>query len=212
MAILAGLTGTIGSGKTLAASFFQELGAHVIDADALARMLVCPGEPALGEIVQAFGGGVLQEDGSLDRKKMAAIVFSDPAKKHVLENILHPRIIAREMEIYDAIRRQDPCAVVVVDAAVLIESGNYRNMDKVIVVAADREAQIERARRRDGLTAEEVKARMAAQWSLDEKLKYADFVLENREDEAKLKRNVRTIYLQLRQEAARAASAQPGMR
>lgn len=212
MAILAGLTGTIGSGKTLAASFFQELGAHVIDADALARMLVSPGEPALGEIVQAFGGGVLQADGSLDRKQMAALVFSDLAKKQALEHILHPRIIAREMEIYDAIRRQDPCAVVVVDAAVLIESGNYRNMDKVIVVAADREAQIERARRRDGLTAEEVKARMAAQWSLDEKLKYADFVLENREDEAKLKRNVRTIYLQLRQEAARAASAQPGMR
>ena len=209
MAILAGLTGTIGSGKTLAASYFKELGAHIIDADALARELVCPGQPALAEIVEAFGAGVLSPDGSLDREKMAAIVFSDPAQKKTLESILHPRIIAREMEAYQAIRRLDPCAVVIVDAAVLIESGNYRNMDKVIVVAAGEEARAERAARRGGLSREEIEAREATQYCLEEKLKYADFVLDNRGDEAALKKNVGVLHARLRELAV--VSPQPGV-
>jgi len=198
VALLVGLTGGIGSGKTLAASYFEELGAHVIDADRLARALVAPGMPALAEIVDAFGEEVLLADGALDRKKMAAIVFSDPAKKKQLEGILHPRVIARELEVYRAILSQDPRAVVVVDAAVLLESGNHRNMDKVIVVDADPEAQIERAARRGGLSRADIEKRMAAQWSLEKKRQHADFVLDNRQGKEQLQSNVAGLYKKLK--------------
>ena len=124
MSLLVGLTGGIGSGKSLAASFFKELGAHIIDADQLSRDLVHPGQTALKEIVNYFGKNILDPTGNLDRRKLAKIVFQDPGKKSILEGILHPKIFKKEQEVFIEICTKDPFAIVIIDAALLIESGN----------------------------------------------------------------------------------------
>ena len=144
MSLLVGLTGGIGSGKSLAARFFKDEGAYIIDADQLSRELVRPGKPALNEIVDVFGDFILKLDGTLNREKLSKIIFQDDRKKTALELILHPKIIEREHEEYSIIIANDPSAIVIIDAALLIESGNFESVDKVIVVQSSEEQQIKR--------------------------------------------------------------------
>jgi dephospho-CoA kinase len=192
--LLVGLTGTIGSGKSLAASLFRELGAFVIDADQIARDLVVPGKPAWQKIVDAFGDEILSPDRSLNRPALAAIVFNNEQKKKVLEDILHPEVFAEEMRVYEAIQEQEPGRVVIVDSPLVIESGNYKNMDRVVVVVADPELQIERVMKRNGLSRRDIQLRMDRQLSHDEKLKYADHRLDNDSDLEGLKQNVQALW------------------
>lgn len=197
MSLLVGLTGGIGSGKSLAAKFFAEQGAHIIDADQLSRELVQPGQPALKEIVSAFGVFILDETGNLDREKLAEIIFQNPQKKSTLEAILHPRIIAKEREKYSNISAEDPSAIVIIDAALLIESGNYKNVDKVIVVNCSEEHQVQRILSRNSLNSDQAAARIKNQMSLKEKIKYADFILDNNSQPQDLRRNVHEVYTKL---------------
>ncbi len=197
MALLAGLTGGIGSGKSLAAYFFKELGAHIIDADQLSRDLVCPGQTALKEIVDSFGKNILDSTGNLDRRKLAKIVFDDPEKKSVLEKILHPKIFKKEQEAFLKICNKDPFAIVIIDAALLIESGNYKRVDKVIVVRSSEESQIKRILIRNAISSDEVVARIKNQLSLEEKIKYADFVLDNNMKREDLGQKVQKLYCKL---------------
>ena len=192
--MLVGLTGTIGSGKSLAASLFRELGAFVIDADQIARDLVAPGKPAWQKIVDAFGDEILSPDRALNRPALAAIVFNNEQKKKVLEGILHPEVFAEEVRVYKAIQEKEPGRVVIVDSPLVIESGNYKNMDRVVVVVADPELQIERVMKRNGLSRREIQLRMDRQLSHDEKLKYADHRLDNDSDLEGLKRNVQALW------------------
>lgn len=197
MSLLVGLTGGIASGKSLAAKFFAEQGAHIIDADRLSRELVQPGRPALKEIVDAFGVFILDETGNLDRGKLAEIIFQNPQKKSILEVILHPKIIAKEMEKYSNISAEDPSAIVIIDAALLIESGNYKNVDKVIVVNSSEEHQVQRILNRNSLNPDQAAARIKNQMSLKEKIKYADFILDNNSQPQDLRRNVQKVYTKL---------------
>ncbi|PIP72087.1 MAG: dephospho-CoA kinase [Nitrospinae bacterium CG22_combo_CG10-13_8_21_14_all_47_10] len=197
VSLLVGLTGGIGSGKSLAAKFFAEQGAHIIDADQLSRELVQPGQPALKEIVSAFGVFILDETGNLDREKLAEIIFQNPQKKSTLEAILHPRIIAKEREKYSNISAEDPSAIVIIDAALLIESGNYKNVDKVIVVNCSEEHQVQRILSRNSLNSDQAAARIKNQMSLKEKIKYADFILDNNSQPQDLRRNVHEVYTKL---------------
>lgn len=197
MSLLVGLTGGIASGKSLAAKFFAEQGAHIIDADRLSRELVQPGQPALKEIVDAFGVFILDETGNLDRGKLAEIIFQNPQKKSILEAILHPKIIAKEMEKYSNISAEDPSAIVIIDAALLIESGNYKNVDKVIVVNSSEEHQVQRILNRNSLNPDQAAARIKNQMSLKEKIKYADFILDNNSQPQDLRRNVQEVYTKL---------------
>jgi dephospho-CoA kinase len=196
--LLVGLTGGIGTGKNTAANLFKELGATIIDADVLSRELVKEGMPALKEISDAFGPNVIREDGSLDRKVLGEIIFADDKKRSLLNSILHPRIIEEEVRRISIIKKEAPESIVIVNAALLIESGNYKDMDVVIVVSADEDIIIRRLEHRDDLSKEESLLRIRAQSSTSKKLKYADFVLENNNTIKELKTNALGIYEKLK--------------
>ncbi|HVS20496.1 MAG TPA: dephospho-CoA kinase, partial [Pyrinomonadaceae bacterium] len=156
-----GLTGSIAVGKSFVLSLLAELGCRVLDADAVAREVVAPNTPGLKAVVNAFGTNVLKADGSLDRAKLGAIVFADEEKRAQLNSILHPFIIAAQDERMREWERQEPQAIAVVDAALMIESGGYRRFDKLIVVHCRPEVQLQRLMTRDGLSREEAEQRIA---------------------------------------------------
>ena len=195
MGLLVGLTGTMGSGKSTTASMLKHMGAFIIDADAICRDLVLPGRPAWKEISQSFGKEVFQVDEqTLDRGKLARIVFNDKDKKKQLETILHPKVIAEEMKMAEQIFKERPEAIVVVEAALLIESGNDQKMDKVIVVTCDEKQSIQRAMKRSSLTREEAISRIQNQMPQNEKIKHADYVLRNNGNEDELEQKVQALY------------------
>lgn len=175
---LFGLTGGIASGKSAVAARLRARGVPVIDADALAREAVAIGSEGLAEVVKAFGQEVLTPEGALDRKKVAAIVFGDDAKRRALNAIVHPRVTALTFE--NAARLRDeghPLACY--EAALIVENGVADAFRPLVVVAAPEEVQVARACARDQATPEEARARIRAQMPLAEKTKVADFVVEN---------------------------------
>ena len=197
MSLLVGLTGGIGSGKSLAANYFKKQGAYIIDADQLSRDLVRLGKPALKEIADVFGEFILRSDGNLNREELARIIFQDIAKKSALEKILHPKIFAKEQEKYLSIKINDPSAIVIIDAALLIESGNFKNVDKVIVIQATEEQQLQRILSRCALTHDQAVARIKNQMSLPDKNKYADYILDNQSQPKDLMQKVAVLYKML---------------
>ena len=175
-----GLTGGIASGKSTVSGMFRDLGVPVIDADVIAREVVAPGSRALGAIVDAFGEEVLTDEKSLNRARLGEIVFSDPAKKKVLERILHPEIIAEQDRRLRDLEREGRTPVAIVDAAVMIESGSWKRFDSIVVVDCDESQQISRLRQRNAMDEEEAVRRVNAQMPLSEKVKYANHVIDNR--------------------------------
>jgi dephospho-CoA kinase len=173
-----GLTGSIGVGKSFVASVFVELGCHVLDADQTAREVVMPGTPGLKALVEAFGEDILTADGTLDRKRLGALIFADPNKRERLNNILHPFIIARQDEILNAWEAEDPDGIGIVDAALMIESGGYKRFDKLIVVHCRPEVQLERLMLRDKLSRDEALRRINSQMPQEEKQKFADYLID----------------------------------
>ena len=197
MSLLVGLTGGIGSGKSLAATYFEKLGAHIIDADLLCRELVLPGRPALKEIVSIFGQGVLDSKGVFDRKKTAELVFKDKVLKKKLEAILHPKVFELEKNKYSKIIQKDPLAIVIIDAALLIESNNYKQMDKVLLIRCSEKIQIDRVLSRGNFTREEVALRIKNQMSFAEKAIFADIILDNDLQKGDLRKKINNLYPQL---------------
>ena len=187
-----GLTGGIGSGKSMVAQIFAELGAVVIDADQLAREVVEPGQPALQEIASTFGPDVLLPGGRLDRPKLAGIIFSDPAERAKLDAITHPRIRER-MEGQIKARRSGP-GVLIVDVPLLYENNRTNMVEKVIVVWVDAQTQLQRIRQRDGLSAEAARQRISAQMPMDAKRARADHVIDNTGGRDETQRQVEAIY------------------
>ena len=198
MSILIGLTGNIGSGKSLAASYFKELGTYIIDADLISRQLVVPHHPAWVEIVDKFGNEYLNPDKTLNRSKLAVEVFQSDKKRHALEVILHHRVLAEEKKIYSDHQKIDPEAIVIIDSALLIESQNYKNVAKVIIVQSTQELQIQRVINRDGESRASVKNRLKSQMSLEQKLNYADYVLDNTSSRDQLKSQVHRLYTEFK--------------
>ena len=173
-----GLTGSIGVGKTFVTSIFAELGCHVLDADLTAREVVMPGTPGLQAITQEFGEAILNTDGTLDRKRLGALVFADEDRRQRLNHILHPFIIARQDEIMCDWEREDPKGVGIVDAALMIESGGYKRFDKLIVVHCRPEVQLERLMLRDKLSRDQAERRINSQMPQEEKQKFADYLID----------------------------------
>ena len=171
-----GLTGGIGSGKSTVARRFAELGALVIDADALAREVVEPGTDGLAAVVAEFGEQVLDDDGRLDRPALAGLVFGDEAARGRLNAIVHPRVRARAVELIAA---APPGTVVVQDVPLLVETGQADTYDLVVVVEAPEELRVRRLARDRGMSADEVRARMAAQATDEQRRAVADVVLVN---------------------------------
>ncbi len=177
--LVVGLTGGIGAGKSAVARALRQRCAHLIDADQLARELLAPEGDALQEVVDAFGNGILDAQGRIDRARLAAEVFADEAARATLEAILHPRINALARRRAAAIGSRLPEAVVVYEAPLLLESGAADQVDRVLVVDVTPDVQWERAMSRGERPADQIRAIMAAQWARSDRLRHADDVIDN---------------------------------
>ncbi len=172
---------------------FAERGIPVLDADQIARQVVEPGTEGLAEVVAAFGAEVLAGDGRLDRAALAARVFTDEAQREKLERILHPRIAQASMgQLARLAQEGHPYAIY--EAALLVENGSYRTMGALVVVAADQATQVARVQARDGTDQEAARARIAAQLPLTDKIRVADYVIENDGSLARTREQVATVH------------------
>lgn len=196
--LLIGLTGGLATGKSTVARMFQACGAHVIDADELARQVVQPGKPAWKDIVRTFGRRVLRPDRTLDRAALARLVFADRAKLARLNAIVHPRVAREQARLTREIAAKDRRALIVYDVPLLFEAGVQGRMDRTIVVTADRKAQLARLVQRNGFTRAEALRRIRAQMPLAKKVRLADYVLDGTKPRAVLSRQVSAIFAELK--------------
>jgi dephospho-CoA kinase len=194
--LLVGLTGGLATGKSTVSDILRRLGCVVLDADVLAREVVEPGQPALAAIAAEFGGEVLRADGTLDRKRLGAIVFADPARRRQVEAITHPAIRDRFLARLAELEAQDFAGIVVWDAPVMIESGGYKAMDRLVVVVTDPATQRARAVTRDGDPVD-AERRIASQMPLAEKAALADYVIDNSGDRAATEARTREVHAAL---------------
>ena len=192
--LLVGLTGGIATGKCTVTALLASPSVRVVDADALAREVVEPGTPAYARIVAEFGRDVLQPDGRLDRARVGQIVFPDPAKRKWLESVTHPAIRARFERIMADLERQGFDGILIWDAALLVESGGHKNMDKVVVVTTDPDTQLRRLTARDGSSEAAARARTASQMPLAVKARAGDYVIDNSGTREQTEARVREVY------------------
>lgn len=198
---LVGLTGGIATGKSTVAGMFKRCGAVVIDADALAREVVQPGKPAWREIVKAFGKTVLNPDRTLNRPALGTKVFGHPAKLRQLEHMIHPRVAREQRRLTRQAVRKDPNAVVIYDVPLLFEAGIDERVDTTIVVTADRETQIARLKKRNGLSRAEALRRINSQMPLAQKRRRANYVLNGTLSLPELRKQVGSLLRLLRASA-----------
>jgi dephospho-CoA kinase len=191
MALVVAMTGGIGSGKTVVAQAFADLGADVIDTDQLAHELTAPGQPAVREIAGRFGNQVLTAEGALDRAALRKLVFSDAGARRRLESLLHPLIARQVVRRLAAV--SGPYVILVVP--LLVETAGYEDIvDRVLVVDSPEDVQVARVRRRDGLSTDEVEAILRAQASRQQRLARADDVLTNDGDLGSLRAGVERLH------------------
>ncbi|HEY1203305.1 MAG: dephospho-CoA kinase [Bryobacteraceae bacterium] len=188
-----GLTGGLASGKSFVGRALADLGCHLIEADQLGHEVLMPGAEAYDAVVREFGPGVLAPDGAIDRSRLAAEVFDRPDRLAKLNSLVHPPVIRREEEILQEIAARDPGGIAVMEAAILIETGSYKRFDKIVLAVATPEQQIERAIGR-GLSREKALARIERQMPLEEKRKYADYVIDTSGQKEDTLRQVREVY------------------
>ncbi|MCX3289630.1 dephospho-CoA kinase [Streptomyces sp. NEAU-H22] len=202
-----GLTGGIGAGKSEVSRLLVACGAVLIDADRIAREVVAPGTPGLASVVEAFGEEILAADGSLDRPRLGAIVFSDAEKLSTLNSIVHPLVGARSRELEEAAAKD---AVVLHDVPLLTENGLATLYDLVIVVDAAPETQLDRLVRLRGMTEEDARARMASQATREQRREIADIVIDNDVPLEELERRVKDVWAELvrRSQASRPSPAE----
>lgn len=197
--LIVGLTGSIATGKSTVADIFEELGAYRIDTDRLARLVVEPLQPAWEAITRFFGTGVLDASGSLDRKKLADIIFAEPEKREILNKLTHPavRTLLRE-ELARA--RESGAGIVLVEVPLLYEAGFDSEVDYVIVVKTTEKTQLSRLLSREDLSEEAARLRIEAQMPLQEKVARADYLIDNDGPPAKTREQVEKVWQLLRRE------------
>ena len=192
-----GLTGGYASGKSFVAAELERLGCHVIHADHLGHRVLEPEGEAYLPTVGTFGEGILNSDRTINRKKLGAIVFNSPEQLETLTSIVHPAVFRLESRLLDELAEVDPSGIAVIEAAILIETGRYRVFDRIVLTACDEETQVIRGMSRDGLAAEQVRARMSKQLSLHEKKKYADYIVNTEGEKEATVQQVCAIFSQL---------------
>ena len=191
-----GLTGGIACGKSFVLNEFRQLGVHCIDADEVAHQVIVPGEPAYRDIVAHFGTGILGDDSAIDRAKLGAAVFGDEGERQRLNRIVHPRIheeLDRQLARLEAGEGSE-ATLAMVDAALMVETGSFRKYDYVVVVSCRPEQQLERLLGRGGLTRPEAQARIDSQMPIEEKVRFADFVIDNSGDRGRTRDRVRELH------------------
>jgi dephospho-CoA kinase len=194
-----GLTGGIATGKSTVGQMFVELGCHLLDSDSLTHQLLEPGQTVHDAVVKEFGNRILAPDGTIDRRILGEIVFkTDPQARSKLNSLVHPAVIQRQRDWLKEMETEDPGGIAIVDAALMIEVGTYKNYDKVVVVTCNPDIQKQRLMARSGLKEDDIDARIRAQMPMSEKVKYADFVIDNSGDSAETRRQVEEVHSQLR--------------
>lgn len=196
--LLVGLTGGIASGKTVVSNKLRDLGAHVIDADDISRVVMVPQTPCWKKIVENFGENILKKDSSIDRKILASVIFDDPQKRKCLNDIVHPEIAQRINLQVARINSDRPDAIIIIEAALLVETGAYKKYEKLIVVYASDELQEDRMIERDGITRGEARKRIDAQWPIVTKMKMADYLIQNEGSLELLYRDTERVFASLR--------------
>ncbi|MBZ4643005.1 MAG: dephospho-CoA kinase [Deferribacteraceae bacterium] len=189
-----GLTGNIASGKSTVAKMFEELGCYTIDADEISRIVMRKGETAYFGLVKEFSEKILDKEGNIDRGKLKGIVFNNPQKKELLEKIVHPAILNYEKKLVSNIKGKDDKAIILTQAALIIEKGTYRRFDAIMVVYVDEKTQFERLLKRDEIDVELAKKIIKSQMPVEEKIKYADFIIDNSRDISYTKAEVERVY------------------
>jgi dephospho-CoA kinase len=195
--IIVGLTGGVGTGKSTVAGFFAQLGAYIIDWDELAREVVCPHSRAWKRIIECFGKDVLNEDLTINRQKLAKIVFTEKGKVEELNQIVHPEVFREDERITNEIRSRDPDALVIKEIPLLFELAEPISVDEVIVVSAGEKTQLRRLKEK-GMSRQDAERRMESQHPIEEKIKSADFIVNNDGTQKATKRQVEEIYSLLR--------------
>jgi dephospho-CoA kinase len=196
--ILVGLTGGVATGKSTIANLLKRYGAVVIDADELAHEVVAPGKPAWREIVSTFGRRILDPDRSINRHALGAIVFRDKSKLRRLERMIHPRVARQQVCLTRQAARKDPRAVVIYDVPLLFETGIDKRVDTTVVVTADRDTQIARLRKRNGLSRAEAIRRIRSQMPLSKKIRLADIVIDGTLPLSKLVKQTAHLFEQFK--------------
>lgn len=193
-----GLTGSIAVGKSYVLGMLKELGCMTLDADRIAHQIMTRPSRAYDEILAEFGRGILGGSGEIDRTRLAAVVFSDSAKRARLNAIVHPRVMEQIDRCLAEFATKDPGGIAVVDAALIIEAGINHRFDRLIVVTCPRQEQIERLIERDHLSHGEAERKIAAQLSTEEKLKYADYSIDTTGTPEETMARVKGVFEQLR--------------
>ncbi len=189
-----GLTGNIASGKSTVASILKNLGASIIDADQIARDVVDRGKPALQKIADHFGSEVIKSDGTLNREVLGSIIFNDEDKREVLNSIIHPEIFGEISTLIDKYRSEGK-EIVIIEAALIVEREKLKQMiDKLIVVNTSEKTQMERLASRNDYTSEQARARINSQMPAEQKIKYADYIINNDSDLEHLSHQTKEIW------------------
>jgi len=195
-----GLTGGIATGKSTVARIFAGLGASVLDADFIARRLLEKEAPGYGPVAAAFGPEILAADGTIDRVRLGGVVFSEPERRAALEAILHPLIRAEEARFVDLLADTGQGRIAVTNAALLIETGFYRDYHRVVVVQCSPQTQIDRILRRDGLSEADARARIAAQMDAAEKARVAHYLIDTTAGMTQTEARARMVFRHLQQD------------
>ena len=195
-----GLTGGLATGKSFVGAVLEELGCRVLKADELGHAVLEPGGVAYAPVVERFGREILDDAGRIERKQLAAIVFNDTGKLQLLNSFVHPAVVEREEAWMQQVEDADPSAIVVVEAAILIETGSYRRFHKLVLALCSEAQQIERAMARDGTPRELVIERLRRQMPLEEKRKFADYVIDTSGTTDDTIEQVRRLHENLRSE------------
>jgi dephospho-CoA kinase len=193
--IVVGLTGGIASGKTEVAKILRDLGAFIIDADEVSRAVVVPHSACWDKLVASFGRDILCENSTIDRKKLSQRIFNNPEQRIKLNRLIHPEINKHIEEELELIKIRNTHALVVIDAALLVETGLYKKYDKLIVVHTREETQLKRLMNRDSISREEALSRINSQLPLQEKLNVADIVIDNEDNLKKTREAVEEVFI-----------------
>jgi len=196
--LIAGLTGGLASGKSFVAAAFADLGCHIVEADALGHEAIAPRGTAYAAVVAEFGPEILAETGAIDRSRLASIVFADPVALGRLNAIVHPAVRVLAARRFREIGAVDPHALGIYAAAILVETGSYRELDKLIVVACTREQQMERALARPNATLRDIAARLERQMPLEEKKRVADYIIDTGGTKEETLRQTKMVFNDLR--------------
>jgi dephospho-CoA kinase len=195
--LLVGLTGSIATGKSTVSEMFRRKGAEIIDADQIAREVVEPGTEGLARIVREFGPGMLDEEGKLNRERLGARIFQNPAEREKLNRLLHPLIVDSMRAKTEKIKKEKDPDLLIWDVPLLIEGNLTQWVEAVILVYTPKEIQLERLMKRNALSKEEAEKRILAQMDIEEKKKYADYVIDNRGTLSETERQVDQLWKQL---------------